>query len=524
MKRILMIHPRFAKTSFWNYTEVCELVGTKYPSPPLGLITLAALLPKEWEIKLLDLNVAELDPALIDWASLVFIGGMLPQQAEILSLIQMVHGQGKKVVVGGPDPTSQPEVYSKADYLVLGEAESAIHPFLEDLETGKTSGTYRVEEKPDMSLSPIPRFDLLNFNNYMGMGLQFCRGCPYNCEFCDIIELFGRKTRSKSNQQILDELQTLYDLGYRGEISFVDDNFIGNKGRVKSLLRDVLAWSQSHKFPFYFSTEVSINLADDEELLELMEAVDFRNVFIGIESAEDSVLSGAQKKQNINRTLQHNLLKINSYGMIVTGGFIIGFDDETDESVKKMEELITGSTICIPMVGLLYALPNTQLTRRLEREKRLFSNSGRLGTEDVVDQASSGINFVTLRAREEILSDYKSLLQNIFSPKNFFNRCLKLRKDLHFRPKSRLPLRKSWRYGLAFLKIGIKLGLEPKTFYYFWRNTFFTLFTKPSNIVPILSMMAMYIHLKKHATFITDLIQHNLAKLNLDGKIPPPQV
>ncbi len=338
--KALLLYPEFSGLGFWNYKSVCQLMGAKYPASPLGLLTMAALLPAEWELRLLDLNTATLDDADIDWADLVFIGGMLPQQPRFLRLIERVHARGKKVVAGGPDPTSQPEIYRSADYLVLGEAESSLPPFLADLARGAPGGTYESAEKPDLAKTPVPRFDLLELKNYLMIGVQFSRGCPFNCEFCDIIELYGRTPRTKTPQQIVAELDALYRLGHRGHVDFVDDNFIGHKAKAKEILRAVKDWSEDHGHPFFFSTEASINLADDEELLGLMRDLDFRYVFVGIESADSEVLRSMHKQPNLTRNVVEDLHRIYRYGMVVNGGFILGFDGETSESARKMVEVI----------------------------------------------------------------------------------------------------------------------------------------------------------------------------------------
>ncbi|HEY6627175.1 MAG TPA: radical SAM protein, partial [Ignavibacteriaceae bacterium] len=277
--RCLLIHPKFSPYSFWNFVEVSKIVGAKYQAAPLGLMTVAALLPKEWDIKLIDTNVEPLLDEHFAWADLVFTGGMLPQQIGIHDIINLSHQKNKPVVVGGPDPTSQPHLYQSADFLVLGEGENSIPMFLNDLANGSKRGEYIPTEYADMTKAVVPRFDLINFNNYIHLNIQFTRGCPFNCEFCDIIELYGRKPRSKTPEQMVKELQALYDLNYRGHIDIVDDNFIGNKKQVKETLRAIKVWSKKNNYPFYFGTEVSINLADDDELLELMRDVDFRLVF-----------------------------------------------------------------------------------------------------------------------------------------------------------------------------------------------------------------------------------------------------
>ncbi len=508
MRNALLIYPEFSAFGFWNYKDVAKLAGAKCPAAPLGMITLGALLPKEWDIKLLDMNAAELHDSDIDWADLVFIGGMLPQQINFLKLIDRVHSRGKKVVAGGPDPTSQPKIYEKADYLVLGEAEDTIIPFLEALAKGVERGTFLPpRNKPDITRSPVPKFDLLNFKDYLTVGIQFTRGCPFNCEFCDIIELYGRTPRTKTAEQIISELDALYRAGYRGSVEFVDDNFIGNKKKVKEILFAVREWSESNNYPFYFGTEASINLADDEELLRLMQEVDFRYVFIGIESVDDNVLKSTQKKQNVNRKICDDLHKIYHYGMFVSGGFIIGFDDETSEMARLIEKTVTDGKICIAMVGLLYALPNTQLTRRLIREQRFFDNSSQLDVNDItIDQSTSGLNFITKRPRNEIINDFTYILKKIYSHKSYFDRCLKLAKVLNVKRKSKPSFTGNLKNIIAFFRLINKLGLKPPACYYFWRNIFIVLLINPSALVEECNLMAMFIHFRKQTEFIIDLM------------------
>ncbi len=511
MINALLIYPEFSPFGFWNYRDVAKLVGAKCPAAPLGMITLAALLPEEWDIRLIDMNAAELHDSDIDRADLVFIGGMLPQQINFLTLIDRVHSRGKKVVAGGPDPTSQPEIYEKADYLVLGEAEDSIIPFLEALEKGVEKGTFLPpRDKPDMTRSPVPRFDLLNFKDYMLVGIQFTRGCPYNCEFCDIIELYGRTPRTKSSGQILAELDALYQSGYRGHVEFVDDNFIGHKRKVKETLFAVRKWSESHNYPFYFGTEASINLADDEELLRLMRDVDFRYVFIGIESTDDRVLKTTQKRQNLNRKIYDDLHKIYRYGIIAHGSFIIGFDEETSETARVLMDTINAGKICIAMIGLLYALPNTQLTRRLKRENRFFYNSNQLDINDtMIDQSTLGLNFITKRPRNEIINDFNHILKSIYSRKDYFDRCLKLMRILNVKRKNKLSLTGKLKSLIALFRLINKLGLKPPTSYYFWRNIFIILLTNPAALVEECNLMAMFIHFRKQTEFITKLLTAN---------------
>ncbi|MBN1422093.1 MAG: B12-binding domain-containing radical SAM protein [Planctomycetes bacterium] len=488
-------------------------MGAKYPASPLGLITLAALLPADWELRLVDMNTAPLEDSDIDWADLVFIGGMLPQQSRFLRLIDRVHARGKRVVAGGPDPTSQPHLYRAADYLVLGEAERSLPPFLDDLAKGIPSGEYRPDRRPAMTETPIPRFDLLRLRDYLMIGIQFSRGCPFNCEFCDIIELYGREPRTKSPQQVVAELDALHRLGHRGHVDFVDDNFIGQKGRAKEILRAVKAWSEAHGHPFYYSTEASINLADDDELLALMRDLDFRYVFVGIESADEEVLASAQKRQNLARDIAGDLRKIYGYGIVVNGGFILGFDEETSASARRMVDIIERGNIVMAMVGLLFALPNTQLTRRLARENRLLDDAAqqREGLESTeVDQTTSGINFITKRPRAEVIGDFLHVLREAYSTRRYFDRCLRLARAISVTYAFRPSWRRKLQYAAAFLKIAVKLGLRPSTSYYFWRNIVAILFRRISSLETVVNLMAMYLHFGRQARFIARLMAKNL--------------
>jgi radical SAM superfamily enzyme YgiQ (UPF0313 family) len=518
MMKALLVHPEFSPFGFWNYKDVCRLVGAKYPASPLGLITMAALLPREWEIRLVDMNANPLPDSTIDWADLVFIGGMLPQQPRFLELIDRVHARGKKVVAGGPSPTSQPHVYEKADYLVLGEAERSIPDFLEALEHGAESGTFVPAERPPMASSPVPRFDLLNLSDYVMIGVQFSRGCPYSCEFCDIIELYGRVPRTKAPEQVVAELEALYRLGYRGHVDFVDDNFIGHRKKAKEILRAVREWSERHGHPFYFSTEASLNLADDEELLDLMADLDFRYVFVGIESPDPMVLKSAKKTTNLNRNIVNDLHKIYRKGIVVNAGFILGFDHETRESADHMVDLIRDGKICLAMVGLLYALPNTQLTRRLRREGRLLDDfdTFRPAAPSDVDQVSSGINFVTKRPRAEVIHDFLSILGGVYSSRDYFDRCLQVSRALKIRTKYKPSVRRMFRYARGFLMTVARLGLRPSTAWYYWRNLGVILLTRPRSVETVVNLMAMYIHFHKQAAFITEVMHERLRTLEPD--------
>ena len=462
--KCLLVQTKFSAFSFWNYQDVCDIVGARYPAAPLGLLTVAALLPQHWTFRLIDENVETLLEEHLLWADIVCTGGMLPQQKSMLEFIHRAHLLDRTVVVGGPDPTSQPDLYREADYLVLGEGEITIPMFLRDLEVGITSGTYVSTERANMLESVIPRFDLIRFRDYIMIGMQFIRGCPFNCEFCDVIELFGRTPRYKTTPHILKELQTLYDLGYRGHIDMVDDNFIGNKNKVKELLSEIKTWTIARKYPFYFTTEASVNIADDEELLQLMQDCDFRYVFLGIETPENDTLALNNKNQNVNKPIGDAVRKILSYGMVSNGGYIIGFDSESRQVASNMINSIQESGICMAMIGLLYALPNTQLTRRLEAEGRLFHLASQSVSSTDIDQTTSGLNFSTLIPRSEILKNYIEVLKTVYKPENYYKRVIYT--GLNIRPKYRhKPSFSTWLiYMRSFLRVCKKAGFSREVF------------------------------------------------------------
>ncbi|MFO0940184.1 MAG: radical SAM protein [Pirellulales bacterium] len=419
----LLIQPKFEETNFWNFIEGAHAIGARAMAPPLGLLTVAALLPQHWQFRLVDLNAQTLTECDWQWADLVCSGGMLPQQADILALVARANRDGKYIVLGGPDPTSQPELYENADALVLGEGEASIPLWLSSWKKGQPSGTFLPDRTVDVTQTPLPRFDLIKFDNYLNAGIQSSRGCPYNCEFCDVIELFGRKPRVKTPGQFVAELQNLYDAGYRGWVDIHDDNFIGNRLKIKPLLEAAAAWMKEHNYPFVLSTEASVNLADDDELLELMQECQFRYVFLGIETPEPEVLKQTQKRINTVKPLIGRIRRLYDAGIAVTAGFILGFDAEPEGVDKSLVPFIQESGISMAMVGLLFAMPNTQLTRRLRKEGRLISHRDgwipelseryQVRVEQGIDHTSTGLNFVTMRDRVDIYRELKAIISAI---------------------------------------------------------------------------------------------------------------
>jgi len=481
-------------------------------------MTVAALLPQNWEFRLIDENVEPLLDDYLKWADLVCTGGMLPQQKSMLEFIRRAHNLDRIVVVGGPDPTSQPDLYHEADFLVLGEGEVTIPMFLADLKSGATSGRYFSEEKANMLEAVVPRYDLIRFRDYLMIGVQFIRGCPYDCEFCDIIELYGRTPRFKTNEQMIRELQSLYDLGYRGHIDFVDDNFIGHKKRAKELLREVKTWTRSHGYPFYFSTEASLNLADDEELLRLMQEVDFRYVFLGIETPEDATLKQNKKVQNINKPIGDTVRKLLSYGIVSNGGYIIGFDTESKEIADHMIDSIQSSGICMAMIGLLYALPNTQLTRRLESEGRLFPLASQSVGEHDIDQSTSGLNFVTRTSRVVILKNFIRVINAIYEPANYYRRAIFT--ALNIRPRYKYsPTFRTWLiYLRSFLRVCSKAGFNVRTGCYYWKMFFTVLFRNPRGVETAVNMAAMFIHFRKQKEYGVSMMIQSIDEIEKNGE------
>lgn len=510
--RALLIHPEFRSASFWNYRETCGLVDARYPAAPLGLCTVAALLPSDWELRLVDRNVEPLDDATMAWADVILTGSMLPQQLDCLDVIRRAHALGKTVVVGGPDPTSSPHLYMEADHLVLGEGEVTIPQFLADLAQGTPRKVYQDAGKADVSRSPTPRFDLLRFSHYNHVGIQFCRGCPFNCEFCDIIELYGRRPRAKTPEQILQELQTLYDLGYRGHVDLVDDNFIGNKKLVKELLPKLKVWLEERDWPFEFTTEASINLADDPALLELMRDVGFFAIFVGIESPDEKTLTAMQKRQNTRRPIVESIQKIYQHGIFVNAGFIIGFDSEQGSVARGVTECVEDTSIPASMVGLLYALPNTQLTRRLRAEGRLPDNHD-VQPDGESDQCTAGINFIPRRPREDILRDYLNVIETIYAPERYFGRVLRVGRVLDSRHRRYRPtLARQLKELRGFVRLVKKMSLDASTRGPFWKTLFQALVSNPGSIRYTVSMMALYLHFGPFSRVVSTKIRQAIER------------
>ncbi|MDI6814690.1 MAG: B12-binding domain-containing radical SAM protein, partial [Dehalococcoidales bacterium] len=413
--KILLVYPQYPDT-FWSFKHALKIISKKAAYPPLGLLTVAAMLPDEWEKKLVDMNVTTLTDEDLEWADYVFISAMVVQRDSVKEIIKRCQKFRAKIVAGGPLFTTEYEEFDGVDHFVLDEAEITLPPFLEDLDKGCAQHIYTSTERPDIRKTPIPMWSLINIKKYSAMSIQYSRGCPYDCEFCDITVLNGHRPRTKDKDQLLAELDSLYNQGWRGGLLFVDDNFIGNKRKLKTeILPAIIEWAEERKYPFSLYTQTSINLADDEELMQLMVKAGFKTVFIGIETPNEESLSECNKFMNKNRDLVASVKKIQNHGFQVMGGFIVGFDNDPLSIFKSQISFIQRSGIVTAMVGLLQAPRGTRLYHRLKRENRLLGDiSG--------DNMDFSINFIPKMNYKTLIDGYKKVINTIYSPKQYYER------------------------------------------------------------------------------------------------------
>jgi len=410
----LLIYPEFPDT-FWSFKHALRFLGKRAAQPPLGLMTVAALLPGHWQKRLVDTNVESLRDHDLKWADIVLLSGMHIQRPSLVEIVERCRAHGLPTVVGGPITSSVAKEDLKADYVVIGEAEALIADLVMDLERGEAKPVYQATERPEMSLSPLPDLSLIKMRQYSTMTVQYSRGCPFNCEFCDIIAIYGRRPRTKAVEQVIRELDQLRAAGWNDSVFIVDDNFIGNKARAKELLRALVEWRKETGWSFGFVTEASLNLADDRELLQLMKDAGFYSVFLGIETPDESGLIASNKLQNTRRSLLDSVAMIQSYGMQVMGGFILGFDTDRDDIFDRMVDFIQKSGIPIAMVGLLQAMPGTQLFRRLRGE-------GRIVDENAGNNVGGHMNFLPRMDATRLVEGYHSVLKRIYNCEAYYER------------------------------------------------------------------------------------------------------
>lgn len=466
--KVLLLYPEFPDT-FWSFKHALAFVGKRSALPPLGLLTVAAMLPPEWSLRLVDENVGALTEQDLAWADCAFVSAMVVQRASAHRIVTRCKRAGLRIVAGGPLFTSEHDQFADVDHFVLNEAELTLPPFLKDLEDGTPKRIYATAGFADVRKTPVPRWDLLKLRRYASMSIQFSRGCPFNCDFCNVTALLGHRVRMKTSAQVLAELDGLYARGWRGEVFFVDDNFIGNKRFLADdLLPALVAWRR-HRSGNVFYTEASINLADDQPLMDLMVRAGFTRVFIGIETPDDTCLTECRKVQNENRDLVADVKRIQRSGLEVQGGFIVGFDHDQPSIFQRQIDFIQRSGIVTAMVGLLQAPQGTQLYERMKRQGRLSGES----TGDNVDGTTNIVPRMSLIALKE---GYRSILDGIYAPEQFYRRLRTFLRE-YKAPAVRCPVRFS--HVLAVLRSVYRIGVVGPERGHYWRLLLWTQFRRP---------------------------------------------
>jgi radical SAM superfamily enzyme YgiQ (UPF0313 family) len=488
--KILMVYPDYENT-FWGFKKILKLLGKKASFPPLGLLTIGAMLPPQWEKKLVDMNTDKLKEKDIRWADYVFVSAMIVQKEQARKVIELAQKMGKPVVAGGPLFTTGYEDFPEVDHLVLGEVEDYFSEVIEDMENGKLKKMYKNSCFPDISRSVNPDWSLIKPSYYNSMCIQFSRGCPFNCEFCDIVQLNGRIPRLKSVEQILEEMESLYQAGWRAGVFFVDDNFIGNKGALKKHhLPAIIKWQKERNYPFSFNTQVSINLSDDKELIDLMAKAGFTAVFVGIETPDTDSLKECGKMQNRNRDLVDSVKILQNGGLEVQGGFIVGFDSDQPSIFQRQIDFIQQSGIVTAMVGILTALPKTRLYQRLKETNRLVKDASGNNVE-------ATLNFIPKMDREMLIKGYKKVLATIYSPREYYERVKILLME--YKPVKLKTPKIRFYHIRAFISSIWLLGIKEKGRRYFWKLLAWSLIKKPSMFPYAIGFSLVGVHFRSLA-------------------------
>ena len=509
--KILLVYPRYPDT-FWSFRHALKFIFKKATFPPLGLLTVAAMLPKDWEKKLVDLNTTTLTDKDLKWADYVFISAMVAQDNSAREVVERCKKFGTKTVGGGPVFSVGYEEFGHddIDHLISNEAEDLLPLFLEDLEKGCAKHRYTSEERPDIRKTPVPLWSLINKKKYQSMTIQYSRGCPFNCEFCDIVIMNGHVPRTKTAAQIVAELDALYDMGWRASVFFVDDNFIGNKRKLKSeILPAIIEWMKEKKYPFSFYTEASINLADDEELMRLMTEARFDMIFVGIESPNEESLVECNKLPNKGRDLLASVKKIQNHGLQVQGGFIVGFDSDPLSIFKNQIDFIQKSGIVMAMVGVLMAPPGTSLYKRLKRENRLLPG----GTGDNTDGST---NFIPKMGYEALARGYKHVVDTIYAPKQYYERIKTFLRE--YKPGNKGKWKLSLLHLIAWIRSTWVLGIQEKGRIHYWKLVVWTLLKKPKTFPLSMTLAVQGFHFRKVAEKVRVSLASDIRRLEQAGK------
>ena len=485
--KILLIYPQ-CPDSFWSFKHALKFISKKAAVPPLGLITVSAMLPSTWQKRLVDMNIETLRTSDIQWADYVFISAMYIQKESLNEVIDLCRKLNKKIVAGGPLFTQEYSNYPKVDHFILNEAEITLPLFLNDLSAGQARRVYKTGEYADISLTPTPDYHLLAREKYAYMNIQVSRGCPFSCDFCEITSLLGHKVRMKDTRQVIEELEVLYNLNWRGAVSIVDDNFIGNKKAIKNdLLPAMKKWMQMHKYPFEFTTQASINLADDDELMSLMIETGINSTFIGIETPDEVSLQDCNKIQNKNRDMLESVKKMQKAGFQVSAGFIVGFDSDSPTVFQRQIDFIQQSGIVTAMVGLLNAPKNTKLYQRLKAENRLT-------TEASGNNTDSSMNFIPKMNYKELLEGYKKIIQNIYATRPYYKR---LRQALlNYNCLYRRQMKVNLALVSAFIKSVFIIGILNKGRLAYWKLVIWTFFNRPKSIIDAITYTVYGYHFR----------------------------
>lgn len=517
----LLVWPRFDSFSFWNFEKVCELAGVKYMTPPLGLLTVAALLPPEWTLRVVDENVRPLLPDDFDWAELVLVSSKIVHRGRALEVVAEARRCGKPVVVGGPDPTMSPDLYRRAgaNFLCLDEGEATIGPLLADLARGSREGVYRADHLPDLTKSPVPRFDLVDLWNYLYVGVQYSRGCPYRCEFCNVVDLFQNRYRTKTLDQVLAEFDRLYALGYRGQVDFVDDNLVGHFEDVKPFLRGIAGWLRAHRYPFQLSSSVTMNVAKDPEVLDLLRETRVKFMLVGIETPDEEALRRANKPHNTGFSIAEAADAIyRRAGATIHSGFLLGLDGEPDDVGDRIIQCIDAAAIPWVMAGVVYPLPGTQLARRLDREGRLFPRARTVIDEGARDQISAGLQFKPQRPARAVLVDLLRVMRHAFDPAGYFARCASVASRLNTVPKLLPHPRVLWRNLTSAVRILRAMVGSRTTRRPFLAGLWRVLRKNPVGIESYFTLAALYAHFESMLPYCYEQLGKQIAALDELGE------